>query len=207
MWTAAERRVFARLTSAGKIRDYLDTLAYSTDPIYRCPRRVLRDRVAHCVDGGLFAAAALRRLGYPPLVTWIWAENDDGHLLALWRERGLWGAVGKSNWVTLRWRPPVYRSLRELMMSCFHDYFNTKGEYTMRSYTAPLNLSRFDGLGWESEDGAMPPIVDVAIDRQRVFPLVTRRELAALTRHGPVDPRSIRGALVGAEKEGLFKPA
>ena len=113
-----ERRVIAQLTTPRKIQDFLDGLPYSVESIYRCPLRVFQEHTAHCFDGALFAAAALRRLGYPPLVLNMSAiVEDDDHLLALYKRDGHWGAVAKSNFVGLRFREPIYRNLRELMIS------------------------------------------------------------------------------------------
>jgi hypothetical protein len=202
-WSSAERRVLARLTSPWKVQEFLDGVPYSTEPVYRSPRSVLRDRVAHCVDGGLFAAAALRRMGHRPRVVWIHAWNDDGHLFAVFREGRRWGAVAKSNVVNLRYRPAVYASLRELMMSCFNDYFNTLGERSMRGYTRPLDLSRFDRTNWETDDAALPAIVDGALDRQPVVRVLTARRARALE---PVDARTLAAGLMGARPEGLYAP-
>lgn len=192
-----------RMDSPWAIQMWLNETPYSIDAIYRCPRRVLKDRQAHCVDGALLGAAALRRLGYPPLVTWITAENDDGHLLALFRERGLWGAIGKSNFVTLRYREPVYRGLRELVMSYFDGYFNLDGVKSMRGYSRPLDLSRLDHLEWMTRDEGVGPVVDGALDRQRVYPVAPG---AAIRRLEPVDPLMYKAAMLGSRKEGLFKP-
>src|SRR5690242_10524057 len=133
-WTARERGLLRALDTPWRIQQWLDRVPYSTDPVYRSPRSVMRDRRAHCVDGALFAAAALRELGHAPVLVWIVAENDDGHLIAIFQNGRLWGAVAKSNFLTLRYREPVYLSLRELMMSYFDPYFNTLGERTMRGY-------------------------------------------------------------------------
>jgi hypothetical protein len=202
-WTKGERAILRRLDSPAKIQDWLNETPYSTDPIYRCPRRVMADRLAHCVDGGLFAAAALRRLGQRARVTWITAENDDGHLLALFERDGLIGAIGKSNFVTLRYREPVYRSLRELVMSYFDGYFNSKGQRTMRGYTAALDLSRLDRTGWMTSDAGMELVADGAIDRQRVNPVAPA---AAIRRLGHVDPLALRAGLLGSTKAGLYRP-
>jgi hypothetical protein len=139
--TDHERQTLAGLDSPAAIQAFLDDIPYSTDDFYRCPLRVLRERTAHCFDGALFGAAALRRLGYPPLILDMLAERDDEHLLALYRVDSHWGAVAKSNFAGLRFREPVYRSLRELVMSYFEDYFNADGEKTLRGYTVPLDLS------------------------------------------------------------------
>src|SRR3990172_7915290 len=143
-----ELRVFARLDSPAKIQVFLDNMPYSAEERYRCPRSVLQDRVAHCYDGALFAAAALRRLGHAPLIIDMLAHNDDDHLLALFKRGGHWGAVAKSNFAGLRYREPIYRTLRELVLSYFEQYYNVEGEKTLRGYTLPLNLKPFDRFHW-----------------------------------------------------------
>src|SRR3990172_4896884 len=114
--TQKELKVISSLSSPSKIQAFLDDVPYSAEEVYRCPLRVLRDRKAHCFDGALFAAAALRRLGCPPLILdMIPGDRDDDHLLALYKCDDHWGAVAKSNFVGLRFREPVYRTLRELV--------------------------------------------------------------------------------------------
>ena len=108
--TESERRFISKLTTPAKIQAFLDKLPYSSKSIYRSPLRVLRERVAHCFDGALFAAAALRRLSHPPLILELLPnDRDDDHLLALYKCEGHWGAVAKSNFVGLRFREPIYR--------------------------------------------------------------------------------------------------
>src|SRR5260370_28506808 len=124
----AERDLLLGLDSPARIQAFLDSVPYSSDPFYRCPRRVLRDRRAHCFDGALMAAAALRVLGYPPLVVDLYAERDDDHMLALWQRDGCWGALAKSNFVGLRFREAVYQRLRELGVSYFEAFYNALGE-------------------------------------------------------------------------------
>jgi len=119
-FTAAERAVFRRLATPEKIQRFLDELPYNKEPhgdTCRSPRRVLRDRTAHCMEGALFGAAALRMIGHPPLLLDLEAVRDDDHVLAIFRSRGHWGALAKSNYSGLRYREPVYRTLRELAMS------------------------------------------------------------------------------------------
>ncbi len=199
--TAEEARTFQSLNSPQAIQAYLNRIPYSTDAFYRCPLRVLREEVAHCFDGALFAAAALRRLGYPPLIMeLIPNERDDDHLLALFRQGGHWGAVGKSNFVGLRYREPIHRTLRELVMTYFEPYFNVLREKTLRGYRRPLNLSVFDRRQWMASDG---PLEDVAarLDEHAVVGIVTPEMIAGLA---PVDERSYRAGLMGADREGLF---
>ena len=153
-------KVLSALTSPFKIQEFLNGVPYSSEDVYRCPASVLRDNQAHCVDGALFAAAALRRLGYSPLVVYMIAVRDDDHLLAVYRRNGYWGAVAKSNCVGLRYREPIHRSLRELVMSYFDDYFNIEGEKSLRGYTAPIDLSQYDHLDWMTSDANLEIVAD-----------------------------------------------
>jgi len=149
---AAERAVFRRLSTPAKIQQFLDReLAYNKEgggATCRSPRRALRDSTAQCMEGALFAAAALRMLGYPPLLLDLEAERDDDHVLAVYRLRGHWGAVAKSNYSGLRYREPVYRTLRELALSYFEHYYNLRKERTLRRYSRPVHLKRFDRIHW-----------------------------------------------------------
>lgn len=199
--TDDERRVLAGLDSPAAIQAFLDAIPYSTDDFYRSPLRVLRERTAHCFDGALFGAAALRLLGHPPLILDLLAERDDEHLLALFRVDGHWGAVAKSNFAGLRFREPVYRSLRELVMSYFEDYFNADGEKTLRGYTVPLDLSRFDRLAWMTGDDHLEAIAD-RTDRIRRYPLLTPALVAGLSL---VDARSYQAGMLGANPDGLYQ--
>lgn len=118
----------------------------------RSPRRVLRDGLAHCAEGAYFAAAALRILGHPPLIVDLVAVRDDDHLIAVFKEDGRWGAIGKSNYSGLRFREPVYLTVRELCMSYYAHYYNPKGELTLREFSRPVNLSRFDRGHWMTSE-------------------------------------------------------
>ncbi|HEV3457206.1 MAG TPA: hypothetical protein VHG32_11655 [Thermoanaerobaculia bacterium] len=198
----AERGLLLGLDSPARIQAFLDSVPYSSDPFYRCPRRVLRDRRAHCFDGALMAAAALRLLGHPPLVVDLYAERDDDHMLALWQRDGCWGAIAKSNFAGLRFREPIYQSLRELVMSYFEDFYNVLGEKSLRGFTVPLDLSRLDGLAWmETDDGldAVAQRLD-ALDRT---PVLTAGMVAGLSR---LDARSLAAGMLGADQDGLYRP-
>ncbi|MEW6567042.1 MAG: hypothetical protein AB1449_02535 [Chloroflexota bacterium] len=198
-----ELAFLARLDSPVRIQAFLDSIPYSSDDFNRCPQRVLRERIANCFDGALFAAAALGRLGHRPLIVDLFADDDDDHLLALFQRRGRWGAVAKSNFVGLRYREPVYRSLRELVMSYFDGYFNLNRHRTLRSYTVPLDLSQYDRWKWMGSDEALERIAN-RTERLRRFPLVTPHMVAGLS---PVDHRSYEAGMLGVEHAGLYKPA
>ena len=151
-----ELAVLRRLSTPERIQRFLDDdIAYNKEedgPTCRGPRRVLRDRLAHCMEGALFGAAALRVQGFEPLLLDLEAVRDDDHVLAIFQQRGGWGAIAKSNYAGLRFREPVYRTLRELAMSYFEHYYNLKGEKTLRSYSRPINLRRFDHDGWMTSE-------------------------------------------------------
>ena len=138
-----------RFRKPRQIQDYLDDqIEYNQAETCFSPRMVMRHKRAHCMEGAMLAAAALRRLGHEPLVVDLEAVRDDDHVLAVFRENGCWGAIAKSHYAGLRFRNPVYRTIRELAMSYFEHYYNPRGEKTLRGYSRPVNLARFDKLNW-----------------------------------------------------------
>jgi hypothetical protein len=130
------------------IQRFIDAMPYHLATTAWSPHRVLRERTAHCLEGAIFAAAALRAIGFPPLVIDLEAQHDTDHVVAVFKVRGHWGAVAKSNYAFLSYREPIYRSLRELAMSYFEQYFNLRRERTLRTFSNPVDLSRFDARGW-----------------------------------------------------------
>jgi hypothetical protein len=196
-FSLAEWQDLRRLNTPEKVQRFLDCeVGYNKQPdgaTCRSPRRVLRDRVAQCLEGALFGAAALRAQGRPPLLLDLEAVRDDDHVLAVFRERGLWGAVAKSNYSGLRYREPVYRTLRELAMSYFEHYFNLDAEKTLRTYSRPVNLARFDSIGWMTTDQDLWVISDhlFAIAHQRLLPAGAERRLSR------VDDRLFRAGQLG----------
>lgn len=147
-----ELAILRRLKTPERVQSFLDSeIDYNKElrgDTCRSPRRVLRDRLAHCLEGALFAAATLRVHGFPPLLLDLEAVRDDDHVLAIFRQHGHWGAIAKSNYSGLRFREPVYRTLRELAISYFEHYYNLEGEKTLRNYSRPVNLQRFDRIAW-----------------------------------------------------------
>jgi len=151
--TREERAVYRRLQTPEKIQRFLDEeVAYNKEPhgpTSKGPRPVIRDRVGHCMEGALFGAAALQMQGHEPLILDLESVRDDDHVLAVFRRRGHWGAIAKSNYSGLRFREPVYRNLRELVMSYFEHYYNLRREKTLRAFsTRPVNVRRFDSIEW-----------------------------------------------------------
>jgi hypothetical protein len=143
-----ERKILAVLSTPAKIQRFLDEeIAYNQESegaTCYSPRTVLEKRQAHCMEGALFAAMTLRRLGHPPLLVDLEAVRDSDHVLAVYKTNGRWGALAKSDYAGLRSREPVYRNIRELAMSYFEHYYNAAGEKTLRGFSRPVHLSRFD---------------------------------------------------------------
>jgi hypothetical protein len=151
--TPAELRKLRSLKTPYGIQRLLDDMPYHLEDTAWSPRRVLRENTSHCYEGALFAAAALRVIGYPPLLLDLEAHHDTDHVLAIYRVNGHWGALAKSNYTGCRYREPVYRSLRELAMSYFNLYFNLRGERSLRTFSRPVHMRRFDPLHWMTSDG------------------------------------------------------
>jgi hypothetical protein len=194
---ARERTALRRLSNPVKIQRFLDEdIGYNTEPdgpTCRSPRRVLRDRIAHCMEGALFAAAALAVNGFPPLLLDLEAVRDDDHVLAIFQQRGHWGAIAKSNYAGLRFREPVYRTLRELAMSYFEHYFNLGGEKTLRGYSRPVNLARFDRIHWMTAERDVWEIPEYLCEVPHI-PLLTPELERSL---GRVDARLKAAGMVG----------
>jgi hypothetical protein len=194
---ARELRTLEKLKTPERIQAFLDNeVAYNKESdgeTIRSPRRVLRDRVAHCLEGALLAAAALRLHSEPPMLLDLGAARDDDHVLAIFKRHNCWGAVSKSNYAGLRFREPVYRTLRELAMSYFEHYFNDAREKTLRNYSRPVHLSRFDRIHWMTAEEDLWAINDhlVAIPH---IPLLQKGADRRLTR---IDERLFKANHVG----------
>ena len=194
----AELRKLRSLKNPHGIQRFLDDMPYHLADTAWSPRRVLQENTSHCFEGAMFAAAALRVNGYPPLVFDLEAEHDTDHVVAIYRVRGHWGAVAKSNYTGCRYREPVYRSLRELALSYFDVYFNLRGERTLRTFSRPVNLARFDPLHWMTTDKHLWFVAEYLFTIHH-FPLLTPLMIKNLHR---LDDRSFRAGCLGrAEKK------
>jgi len=201
-WTGEEIKFLRTLDNPDKIQSYLDSIDYN--PSYECrsPRWVIKKRSAHCFEGALFAAAALQFIGYKPLIVDMLAVNDDDHVIALFKENGFWGAVAKSNFTSLRYREPVYRSLRELIMSYFDFFFNIDGFKSLRSYSLPFDLTMFESRNWATTDEDLEYIGD-KIESLRHFPVITEEMTQRLYK---ASDQMLQAGLLSSKLEGLFKP-
>jgi hypothetical protein len=201
-WTKEEIKIFNALSDPNKIQRFLDSLDYNPNYECRSPRWVLRKRSAHCFEGAIFAAAALQFIGFKPLLVDMKAFNDDDHVIAIFKINGYWGAVAKSNFTTLRYREPVYRSIRELVMSYFDFYFNLFGEKTLRSYSLPLDLTIFTQRHWTTTDEDLEYIGD-KIEGLHHFDVVTHEMTEKLY---IASETLLKAGLMGSDEAGLFKP-
>lgn len=184
-------RFLKRLNTPAKIQDYLDTLRrnFDADDDMVClpPLRVIEEKKCHCVEGAVLAALCLRLQGAEPLLLDLTAtRNDLDHVVALFWKYGCWGAISKTNHAVLRYREPVYRSIRELVVSYFHEYTDDAGRKTLRSYSNPVNLKRFDKQGWMTtrEDIFYIPQY---LSEVKHIPVVDRRQIRSLRRIDPIE--------------------
>ncbi len=198
-----ERSVVRSLNSPAAIQNLLDQVRYGDADRYRSPVQVLREGTACCFDGALLAAAILRRLGYTPRIVEMVAVRDDDHIIALYTYKGCYGAVAKSNYAGLRFREPVYRTLRELVMSYFECYYNLRSEKTLRAYTVPLRLEQFDKFNWMVSDQHLGRIAD-RLDTIKQIALLTPHLIRCLS---PVDERSYQAGMVGANLSAISLPS
>jgi hypothetical protein len=213
--TPAEHRVFARLDTPQKIQTFLDRLPANFElagDTAMSPRRMLQTRMAHCSEGAIFAAAALAYHGKPAWLMDIQAlPSDQDHIVALFKERGHWGAISKTNHAILRWRDPIYRSPRELAMTYAHEYCLPGGKKSMLAFSKPFSLARFspkrwviapDDLDWLLDDLDTSPHLPVApkhaIRRRRRSSQVEL--LSQLVLEWP-DPRKRKPKVTGKRKK------
>ncbi|MGH9554262.1 MAG: hypothetical protein ACRD3R_05750 [Terriglobales bacterium] len=201
-FTPSELRTLRSLSTPAGIQRFLDSLPYHLAGTAWSPRRVLRERTVHCLEGAIFAAAALRVLGFPPLLVDLEAKQDTDHVLAVYKVGGHWGAVAASNFAGCRYREPVHRTLRELAMSYFNAYCNLRRERTLRTFSRPVNLSRFDHLNWMTTEKDVWFIPEYLCEISHT-PLLKPWMIRRLT---PVDQRVFKAELAG-HRWRLRRPA
>ena len=167
IYSKKESSLFKNLNSPARIQNYLNTLKFNFEKrgeTCMSPRFVIKNKTAHCMEGAMFAAAALEFNGYKPLVMDLRAiDKDFDHVVAVFKKFGCYGAISKTNHAVLRYREPIYKSLRELAMSYFHEYFLSDGKKTLREYSKLLNLNYFNKLDWRTSDKnlfAIPKYID-----------------------------------------------
>jgi hypothetical protein len=194
--TPREADLLRRLSPPWRIQRFLDDLAYDVKGAgCRSPRRVLRERSVQCMDGALFAAAALRLQGQRPLILDLEGDRDTDHVLAVFRQNGCWGSIARSNFSGLRYREPIFRTIRDLALSYVESYFNLRREKTLRRYSQPVDVSRFDARGWMTAEDDLWYIPEYlcVIPHRRLLTPAMERSLAT------VDRRVFEAGLVGRE--------
>ena len=197
-----ELKFIKRFRKPYDIQTFLNNVKYNVEPGTHSPRFVIQKQTANCFEGALFAAAVLRAMGHKPLIVDMIAHNDDDHVIALFKQNGYYGAVAKSNTTLLRFREPVYRTVRELAMSYFDFYFNTIGEKSLRSYSSPVNLSRFDKNNWMTTDDNLDYIGDYLYTVKH-YNIASRKMIRSFS---IVDEDLADICFAGSVDEGLYKP-
>jgi hypothetical protein len=195
-FTAKELKSLRALGTPAKIQAFLDKIPYHLASTAWSPRLVLQNKSAHCLEGAIFAAAALRANGYPPLILDLEAVQDSDHVIAVYRQNGAWGAIGSSNYSGCRYRSPVYRSLRELALSYFEGYFNLRRERTLRTFSQPVNLKQFDSQNWMTTEEPVWFIANHLLDIPHTKLLTPKMERGLIR----VDNRSFNAGLTGHRK-------
>lgn len=185
-----ELKILKKLNTPQKIQDFLNRMPMNFEKggeTNLSPMSVLEKGICHCVEGAALAALALRVNGYPPLVLDLTAnKNDFDHVVAVYQKNGKWGAISKTNHAVLRYREPIYNSIRELAMSYFHEYFDDQGQKSLRSFSPAVNLKRFDKLGWMTTKGEIDYIPEYLADI-RHFPILDRKQIRNLRKAEPIE--------------------
>jgi hypothetical protein len=192
--TAAEFRILERLDSPQKIQGFVNAIPANFEPdgdTVHSVREVLRRRRAHCIEGAMVAACAFWVHGEPPLVVDLKAVQDYDHVIAVFRRNGCWGAISKTNHVPLRYRDPVYRSLRELVMSYFHEYANGRGQKTLRTYSPAFDLRMLDPASWVTNGKNCFEVAE-RLDGLRHLPLIAKRQERLLRTRDRMERRAQR---------------
>lgn len=188
-FTKTELHELRPLDRPWKIQDFIEELPMNWGSAYLSPRRVLAERRASCMDGALLAAAALWIHGERPLLLDLrTVQRDDDHVVALFQWHGRWGAISKTNHAVLRYRDPLYRTVRELACSYFHEYFLDDGMKTLREYSRPFSLARF-GHEWMTTEKDLRWLAD-ALDSSPHVSIVDRRGIATLRSPDPIEIRA-----------------
>lgn len=176
-----EIKLFKRLNTSSKIQDYINLIPFNFDErpgTCMSPRRVLQENKADCIEGALLASAILEFHGYKPLLLDLRSVKrpyDYDHVVALFKIDGFWGAISKTNHNVLRYREPIYRDIRELVISYFHEYFLNSGRKTLREYSVPLNLNIFNKINWRTTDSELVSIMKM-LDKIKHYKILTKKQ-------------------------------
>lgn len=184
-YTPKERKIFSKLKTPAKIQDYLNSLEFNFEKekeTCMSPRRVIESQKAHCMEAAMFAAAAIEFHGSKPLVVDLRVGKrpfDFDHVVALFKEGNFFGAISKTNHAVLRYRDPIYKSVRELVLSYFNEYYLENGKKTLREYSRPFNLNHFKKLSWQTSEEDLFEIPEY-LDKIKHYKLLTPKQIKNL---------------------------
>jgi hypothetical protein len=199
-----ECKILSKLNTPKKIQDFVDRIDYNLEKkgeTLMSPQSILKENKAHCFEGALFAAAALRFHNYPPLIVDIVSSTeDDDHVIAVFKQKGFWGSIAKSKYTGLTFREPIHRNIRELVLTYFEGYF-IKNIKTLRGYSKPVNLSRFDKLNWMTSEKDVFFIEDY-LEKIKHKKLLTRTMIKNLRK---VTPLMKEAGEIWIKRKGLLK--
>ncbi|MDP3953997.1 MAG: hypothetical protein Q8Q06_01090 [bacterium] len=206
--TPGELQIFKKLNTPVKVQDYLEKLPINFEPkgeTLMSPRRVMREGVCHCIEAAIFGAAIFWFHGQRPLLLDLKTEDtDESHVVAPFKKDGLWGAISKTNHTVLRYRDPIYRDPRELAMSYFNEYFLGKnGKKTLRSYSAPFDLSKLAHKNWLTSEEDMW-YMDEALENARHYPLIKKSAIRDLRPADPIERKELRQFEVYKDNKSKF---
>ena len=175
--------ILKQLNTPKKIQDFLNEMPINFEKegdTCMSPKMVLKNNKAHCIEGAMLAATALRLNGEKPLVVDMTAsKNDFDHVICVFNRNGMWGCISKTNHAVLRYREPIYKNIRELVMSFFHEYSDDSGKKTLRSYSLPVNLSQFDHLNWMASEEDVWFVPDY-LAKVKHFPILNLSQIRGL---------------------------
>lgn len=199
-YTKEEIKLFKRLNSPSKIQDYLDKIAYDSDEGTSSPRESIKKGKANCFEGAMIAAAAFEFHRLKPLIVDMVAHDDDDHVIAVYKKYGRWGAVAKSNTTVLRYREPVYKTIRELVMSYFDLYINLKGKKSLRKHSGAFDLSGYKD--WQIAKNDLEYLGE-ELAKAKHFDISPKK---AVRNYRKADKLLLQATLIGSDPKGLFKP-
>ena len=188
-FTEKEKKLFRKLGTPAKVQDFLNALQFNFEKggeTVKSPIRTIREKNAHCLEGALLGAHILSLHGFPPLILHLkTSPNDFDHVIAPFKIRGLWGALSKTNHAVLRYREPVYRNIRELVMSYFHEYFTDDGKKNLQQYSRPLNLKTFD-RSWITAERDLWDM-DKALDKIKHYDIAPKSALSRMRKADKIE--------------------
>lgn len=193
-WPAADQKTLRNFNSPEKIQAFLDKCRYNKSSKFHSPSEVLNKQSAHCLDGAIFAASVLNYFGAMPLILDLCAIHDDDHIIAIFKSGAYFGAIAKSNYSGLRYREAIFKNERELVLSYFEGYYNTKAEKTLRSYSKAFNLLKVSKIDWNNMNNACKQIV-TTLNQVKHYAVIPKGAGKKLSK---VDSRSYNAGLVGA---------